>query len=161
MIYFSCNSAKTVKRFFDRKEILKGFGEDRVSVVAMYGFNTHLSEDYELLLMIKKLRLIPFLQEYHPIVDVPPRIPKNFFDMDMNAVIRLTFRSNGINWEKYLRWLNRLYFSTFGKYYLPLLKIIYKYNNKTGIHRYLKNPQLLTSDLYRIYKNDNESDGKM
>ena len=110
--------------------------------------------------MIKKLRLIPFLQEYHPIVDVPPRIPKNFFDMDMNAVIRLTFRSNGINWEKYLRWLNRLYFKTFGKYYLPLLKIIYKYNHKTGIHRYLKNPQLLTSDLYRIYKNDNESDGK-
>lgn len=160
MIYFSCNSVKTVKRFFDRKDILKSFGDDRVSVVAMYGFNTHLSEDYELLLMIKKLRLIPFLQEYHPIVDVPPRIPKNFFDMDMNAVIRLTFRSNGKNWEKYLRWLNRLYFKTFGKYYLPLLKIIYKYNNKTGIHRYLKYPHLLTSDLYRIYKDDTESDTK-
>jgi len=29
----------------------------------------------------------------------------------------LTFRSNGQNWEKYLRWLNRLYYETFGRYY--------------------------------------------
>ena len=28
--------------------------------------------------------------------------------MDLDRVIRLTFRSNGQNWEKYLRWLNRL-----------------------------------------------------
>lgn len=160
MIYFSCNSVKTVKRFFDRKDILQGFGEDKVSVIAMYGFDTHLSEDYELFLMIRKLRLIPFLQEYYPIGDVPQRLPNDFFDMDMDTVIRLTFRSNGLNWEKYLRWLNRLYFKTFGKYYLPLIKIIYQYNNKMSIHRYLRNPHLLTSDLYRIYKNDTESNAK-
>lgn len=79
----------------------------------MYGFDTHLSEDYELFLMIRKLKLIPFLQEYCPIGDVPQRLPNDFFDMDMDTVIRLTFRSNGQNWEKYLRWLNRLYFKTF------------------------------------------------
>jgi hypothetical protein len=153
MIYFSCNSVKTIKHFVERKNILKDFGEDRVSVIAMYGFDTHLSEDYERFAMIKKLRLIPFLQEYYPIGNVLPKLPNNFFDMDMDKVICLTFRSNGINWEKYLRWLNKLYFNTFGKYYLPLIKIIYRYNNKNAINKYLKKPHLLTTDMYRFYKN--------
>lgn len=156
MIYFSCNNVKTVKQFVDRRDILKGFGEDRVSVIAMYGFDTHLREDYERFVMIKKLRLIPFLQEYYPISGVPQRLPGNFFDMDMNDVIRLTFRSNGINWEKYLRWLNRLYLKTFGKYYLPLIQIIYRYNNKSSINKYLRKPHLLTTKLYHFYKTDEE-----
>jgi len=154
MFYFSCNSVKAVKHFLDRKDILKSFGEDRVTVIAMYGFDTRLSEDYERFVLMRKLRLIPFLQEYYPIEGVPPRPPKNFFDMDMNDVIRLTFRRNGINWEKYLRWLNRLYFTTFGKYYLPLIKIIYRYNNKNAIHKYLKKPHLLTNELYRFHENN-------
>ena len=80
---------------------------------------------------------------------VPPRPPDRFFDMDLDRVIRLTFRSNGKNWEKYLRWLNRLYFATYGRYYLPLVRIIYRYNNKTGIGRFLARPDLLTNRLYR------------
>jgi hypothetical protein len=66
--------------------------------------------------------------------------------------IRLTFRSNGQNWEKYLRWLNRLYFRTFGGYYRPLIEIIYRYNNKHCIGRYLGNPDWLTRELYRSYQ---------
>ena len=71
--------------------------------------------------------------------------------MDLNEVIRLTFRSNGQNWEKYLRWLNRFYFQTFGKYYLPLVKVIYRYNNRQAIRWYLERPELLTTELYRSY----------
>jgi hypothetical protein len=69
--------------------------------------------------------------------------------MDLNQVIRLTFRSNGLNWEKYLRWLNRLYFRTFGFYYRPLVEIIYRYNNRERIRRYLRRPHLLSAGLYR------------
>jgi len=102
-------------------------------------------------MMLRRLMLVPFFQEYWPIPGVPARLPSKFFDMDLNEVIRLTFRSNGKNWEKYLRWLNRLYFHTFGKYYLPLVKIIYRYNDRERIRRYLKHRELLTSELYRSY----------
>jgi hypothetical protein len=50
-----------------------------------------------------------------------------------------------------LRWLNRLYFKTYGRYYLPLLQVIYRYNHKEGIERYLARPQLCTKELYRRY----------
>jgi len=151
MIYFSCNSVDTISHFIDRKPLLKGFGKDAVTVITMYGFNTKLSEDFKRMVMIRKLMLVPFFQEYLPILGVPARVPSDFFDMDLDRVVRLTFRSNGQNWEKYLRWVNRLYFKVFGKYYFPLVKTIYRYNCKTGIHRYLKRPNLLTADMYRSY----------
>ncbi len=51
-------------------------------------FNSHLSEDYKIFRMIRKLRLIPFLQEYWPIPGVPARVPEDYFDCDLDAVIR-------------------------------------------------------------------------
>jgi len=71
--------------------------------------------------------------------------------MELDEVIRLTFRSNGQNWEKYLRWLNRRYFQTFGRYYRPLVETIYRCNNTERIHHYLKRPETLPSELYRSY----------
>ncbi len=73
----------------------------------------------------------------------------SYLKADLDAVIRLTFRSNGQNWEKYLRWVSRLYFQTFGRFYLPLLKIIYRYNRRENIHKFLDQPDLLTSELFR------------
>lgn len=150
-IYFSCNYSGTCRHFTDRKDMLKGFGLDAVCVVCIYGFDTTLSEDYQRWRMLRRLMLVPFFQEYWPIPGVSRRLPARFFDMDLNEVIRLTFRSNGQNWEKYLRWLNRLYFHTYGKYYLPLVKIIYRYNNRKRIRRYLRHPEVLTTELYRSY----------
>jgi hypothetical protein len=151
-IYFSCNYPGTISHFTSRRAMLKAFGHDAVSVVCIYGFDTRLTQDYARWRMLRRLRLVPFFQEYWPIPGVPERLPADFFDMDLNEVIRLTFRSNGQNWEKYLRWLNRLYFRTFGRYYRPLVGIIYRYNNRRGIERYLRNPSTLTSNLYRSYK---------
>jgi hypothetical protein len=150
-IYFACNQPATIRRFEERKEMLRRFGEDCVCVVCIYGFDTTLRQDYERWMMLRRLRLVPFFQEYWPIPGVPPRLPAGFFDVDLNEVIRLTFRSNGQNWEKYLRWLNRLYYATYGRYYLPLLEILYRYNNRTAIQRYLKEPAKLTRRLYRSY----------
>lgn len=150
-IYFSCNHPATNRLFVDRRAMLRAFGEDSVCVVCIYGFDTSLSQDYQRFMMLRRLRLVPFFQEYWPIPGVPSRLPADFFDMDLNEVIRLTFRSNGQNWEKYLRWLNRLYFATYGRYYLPLVEILYRYNNKAAIHRFLRDPGTLTSRLYRSY----------
>lgn len=152
MFYFSCNNVDTIKQFMEKRKFLSVLGEGAVTTIMMYGFSSHLSEDYQILQMIRKLRLIPFLQEYWPIPGFPARVPADYFDYDLDVVIRLTFLSNGMNWEKYLRWLNRLYFATFGKYYLPLVKIIYRYNNKERIQRYLQQPGKLTGELYKVYK---------
>jgi len=150
-IYFSCNYPGTIKQFADRKDMLKGFGVDNVCVVCIYGFDSRLSQDYQRWMMLRRLRLVPFFQEYWPIPGIPARVPANFFDMDLHEVIRLTFRSNGQNWEKYLRWLSHLYFHTYGKYYLPLLRVIYRYNNRERIQSYLREPNILATELYKSY----------
>ena len=151
-IYFSLNYPGQIRHFEARRHLLDGYGEDCVSVVAIYGFDTSLRQDYQRWRMLRRMRLVPFFQEYWPIPGVLARLPDPYFDMDLDEVIRLTFRSNGQNWEKYLRWLSRLYFQTFGRYYLPLLETIYRYNHKDGIQRYLDRPVLLTRELYRSYR---------
>ena len=70
------------------------------------------------------------------------------FDIDSRIPNPALMKLSG---EKYLRWLNRLYYETFGRYYLPLVEFIYRYNNKHRIHRYLRNPTCLTRDLYRSF----------
>lgn len=51
-----------------------------------------------------------------------------------------------------VEWLNRKYFAVFGRYYLPLVETIYRYNNRDGITRYLRHPELLTTELYRNHR---------
>ena len=151
MYYFSLNQPSSMRLFEERRQMLKSFGEDHVGVVCLYGFDTTLSQDYVRWRCLKRLGLIPFFQQYWPIGGIPSRLSTDFFDMDLDEMIRLTFRSNGQNWEKYLRWLNRRYFGAFGRYYRPLVEIIYRYNNKERIERYLCRPDLLTSEIYRDY----------
>ena len=151
--YFSVNDVSDIVRFENARPWLKSLGEDAVSVILLYGYNTRLSEDYVRMRMLRRFRFIPFFQEYWPLPGFPARQPDDFFDMDLREVIRLTFRSNGYNWEKYLRWLNRLYFRRYGRYYRPLVEIIYRYNNKERIARYLRRPELLTTELYRSEEN--------
>lgn len=152
--YFSLNYARTIKQFTDRREMLRGFGEDSVTVVCIYGFDTSLRQDYARFYWLRRLRLIPFFQEYWPIPAVSSRLPENFFDMDLQPMLRLTFRSNGYNWEKYLRWLNRLYFQTFGRFYRPLLETIFRYNHKERFEWYRNRPELLTNELYRDFRTE-------
>jgi len=152
MIYFSLNYPRTIQHFRARREWLREFGEDCVTVVCIYGFDTSLSQDYERFRWLKRLRLIPFFQEYWPIPGVPARLPTQFFDMDLRPFIRLTFRSNGYNWEKYLRWLNRFHFQTFGRFFRPLLEILFRYNNKHCYDWYRRRPELLTDELYRDFR---------
>jgi len=157
-IYFSVNDESDIVRFEAARPWVRTLGDAAVSVILLYGYNTRLSQDYVRMRMLRRFRFIPFFQEYWPLPGFPSRRPDDFFDMDLREVVRLTFRSNGYNWEKYLRWLNRQYFQTFGQYFLPLLKIIYRYNNKECIARYLRRPELLTSEMYRPIGNPSRPD---
>ena len=115
MYYFSLNHPGAIGLFEERRAMLKSYGKGHVGVVCLYGFDTTLSQDYQRWRCLRRLRLIPFFQQYWPIQGVPSRLDRDFFDMDFDEMIRLTFYSNGFNWEKYLRWLNRRYFARFGR----------------------------------------------
>ena len=151
MIYFSCNTLKQAEMFNEQSDKLKSFGKECVTVVIMYGFNTRLSEDFHILKTMKKLGLVPFVQEYKPISGVPARIPDDYFDINLNEVAEFRFRTNGQNGEKFLRYINKMYFNKYGRYYLPILKAIYRYNNKSRLQYYLNRPELLTEKMYKKY----------
>lgn len=151
MIYFSCNTVKQAKWFIQKSDMLKGFGKGQVTVVMMFGFNTSLSQDFDLLTIMKKLGVTVFLQKYHAIDGVPARIPENYFDMDLNEVAAFIFGTNGQNNEKFFRYISQLYFNKHGRYYLPILKAIYRYNNKQRLQYYLNQPELLSEEMYRCY----------
>ncbi len=95
---------------------------------------------------------IPFFQQYWPIAGVPDRVPEDYFDMDLNAMIRLTFHTNGQNWEKYLRWISTRYFQRYGRYYRPLIEILHRYNNRHRIEWFRMNPACLSDELYRDHR---------
>lgn len=158
MMYFSCNTLKQVEMFKMQFDKLKNFGKERVTVVIMYGFNTRLSEDFQILKTMKKLGLVAFVQEYMPIPGVPSQVPENYFDMNLDEVAEFRFRRNGQNGEKFLRYVNKMYFKSYGRYYLPVLKAIYRYNNKSRLQYYLNHPEWLSSRMYVKYleKNVNE-----
>lgn len=148
MIYFSCNTVRQAKHFYAKENLLRSFGRDTVTVIIMFGYNTRLSEDYAMLMMAKKLGLVPFVQEYLPLTGIPSRHPEDYFDMDLDFIADIKFRTNGQSNEKFLRYVNKLYFRKFGKFYLPLLKSIYRYNNRSGIKEFLKKPNLLSEKQY-------------
>ena len=151
MFYFSCNTVKQAKLFDRLSEELRGFGKEQVTAVIMFGFNTRLSEDFAILKMMKKLGVVPFVQEYRPISGVPARIPEDYFDMDLNEVAEYRIRTNGQNGEKFFRYVSKLYINRYGKYYLPILKAIYRYNNKPRLQYYLDRPDLLSVEMYKEY----------
>lgn len=151
MIYFSCNTVKQAQRFEQEADKIRGFGKDSVTAVIMYGFNTRLSEDFTILKTMKKLGVLAFVQQYRPIFGVPARIPHHYFDLDLDEVAEFRFRTNGQNGEKFFRYVSELYFDTYGRYYLPLLKAIYRYNSKQRLQHYLDRPDLVSTEMYKQY----------
>jgi len=144
MYYFSCNSLAQASVFREKQDWLRRLGPGNITVIVMFGFDKTLAEEYAILSTLKKLRLIPFLQEYMPLPERPPQPPANYFDLDIDRIADIRFRTNGQNNEKFLSFVNQRYFETFGQYYLPLLEARYRYNNKQAISNYLRNPALVT-----------------
>lgn len=144
MYYFSCNSAAQASLFREKQGLLRRLGRGKVTVIFMFGFDKTLSEEYAILSTLRELQLIPFLQQYMPLPGCPPQPPDNYFDLDIDRIAEIRFRTNGRNNEKFLSFVNQRYFETFGQYYLPLLEARYRYNSKQAIGRYLRDPALVT-----------------
>lgn len=152
MYYFSCNSLAQVSHFREKQDRLRKLGRGNITVIAMFGFDKTLAEEYAILSALKELQLIPFLQEYMPLTGRHHTPPANYFDMDIDRIAEIRFRTNGRNNEKFLSFVNQRYFETFGQYYLPLLEARYRYNSKQAINRYLRNPALVTRQKNRHFE---------
>ena len=144
MYYFSCNSAAQASLFREKQDLLRRLGRGKITVIFMFGFDKTLAEEFAILSTLQELQLIPFLQEYMPLPGCPPRPPGNYFDLDIDRVAQMRFRTNGRNNEKFLSFVSQRYFETFGQYYLPLLEARYRYSHRQAIHRYLRDPALVT-----------------
>lgn len=144
MYYFSCNSLFQASLLREKQDLLRRLGRGKITVLVMFGFDKTLSEEYAILSTLRELRLIPFLQEYMPLPGRPSRPPSNYFDLDIDLIADIRFRTNGRNNEKFLSFVNKRYFEEFGQYYLPLLEARYRYNSKQAINRYLRDPTLVT-----------------
>lgn len=144
MYYFGCNSMAQASLFREKREWLRGLGRGKVTVLVMFGFDKTLSEEYAMIQTLRKLGLLLFLQEYMPLPGRPPRRPADYFDIDIDRIADIRFRTNGQNNEKFLSFVSDRYFETFEQYYLPLLEARYRYNCKNAINRYLRNPELVT-----------------
>jgi hypothetical protein len=152
MYYFSCNSLAQVSFFREKRDWLRRFGRGNITVITMFGYDKTLSEEYAILMALKELQLIPFLQEYMPLIGHHHQRPDNYFDIDIDRIAEIRFHTNGQNNEKFLSFVNQRYFETFGQYYLPLLEARYRYNNKKMINRYLENPAIVTRHKYQYLK---------
>ncbi len=151
MYYFSCNSLVQAVRFREKQALLARLGRGRITVIVMFGFDKTLAEEYAILSTLRELQLTPFLQEYMPLPGCPPQLPANYFDIDIDVIADIRFRTNGRNNEKFLSFVNQRYFKEFGQYYLPLLEARYRYNNKQAIRRYLRDPALVTRHKHRHF----------
>lgn len=100
------------------QDLLHRLGRGKISVIFMFGFDKTLAEEYAVLSALKKLQLILFLQEYMPLPGRPPLRPANYFDIDIDRIAEIRFRTIGRNNEKFLSFVNQRYFETFGQYYL-------------------------------------------
>jgi hypothetical protein len=144
MYYFSCNSAAQASLFREKQDLLRRLGRGKITVIVMFGYDKTLSEEYAILSTLQELQLIPFLQEYMPLPGRPPQYPSNYFDLDIDRIAEIRFRTNGRNNEKFLSFVSQRYFETFGQFYLPLLEARYRYNSKQAIRRYLRDPARVT-----------------
>ena len=150
LIYFSLNRTRDIRQFDKRAELLKGFGRHGVAVIMLYGFDTRLSEDYERFRSIRRKGYIRSSSSTGR--SASDRLPADFFDMDLNAMIRLTFYSNGHNWEKYLLWINTLYFQRYGRYYRPLDRDAGRLQQQASTEWFRMNPACLSDELYQDHR---------
>jgi len=138
MYYFSLNSSALIPVVAEKIKLLKGIKRHEIMFICMYGYNTTLSDDIKRFSFLQKLGVSPFVQKFQPLDDLPVPKVENYFDTEPDALLTIYFYLNGRNFEGFLKWVSRKYAAEFGKLYMPLVDLIFKYNHKPYKHRYIE-----------------------
>jgi hypothetical protein len=140
--YFSLNGVDNLELVRRNYELFNFRCKDNVQFVCMYGYNTTLEEDVERFHFLRKLPgAYVFVQEYRPIIGREKPLQRQFFndrtDELIDRLIRIIFPQNMKSMEQYYRWLNRLYYTTFGKLHAGLVNTIFRYNQRDRKNLYI------------------------
>jgi len=138
MYYFSLNSSRHIPIVKEKLSLLKGLQRRKMTFICMYGFNTTLSDDLTRFEFLDQMGVLPFVQEFQPIDNTEKPAVPHYFDTDLEPLLKILYPFNGKNFENFLKWVSRKYAETFGELYMPLVDLIFKYNNKQCKHRYIE-----------------------
>lgn len=138
MYYFGLNTTQQVPILEQKLKLLKGLQMRQMIFICMYGYNTTLSQDIERFYFLYQHGLSPFVQKFQPVDNsAPPRVT-HYFDTDIDLLLKIKYHFNGRNFENFLRWVSKKYLEEFGTLCMPLVDLIFKYNNRPYKHRYIE-----------------------
>jgi len=137
MYYFGMNSSGLIPVVEEKIRLLNRLRRSEIMFICMYGYNTTLSDDIKRFSFLQRLGVSPFVQEFQPISGMPVPVVENYFDIEIDPLLTIYFRQNGRNFERFLKWVSRRYAEAFGELHMPLVDLIFKYNNKQYKHRYI------------------------
>jgi hypothetical protein len=138
MYYFSFNTSDMIPVIKKKLKLLDSVKPKEIRFICMYGYNTRLSDDIERFSFLQKIRTSPFVQQYRPVLGAHTSEIENYFDTDINCLLRIHFAQNGRIFENFLKWVSKKYVRQFGNLHMPLVDLIFKYNNKHRKHRYIE-----------------------
>ncbi len=138
MYYFSFNTADIIPVIKKKLKLLNSVKPTELRFICMYGYNTTLSDDIERFSFLQKIRSSPFVQQYRPVLGAHTPEIENYFDADVDRLLKIHFAQNGRIFEKFLRWVSTKYVKRFGNLHMPLVDLIFKYNNRYSKHRYIE-----------------------
>jgi len=138
MYYFSFNTSDMIPVIRKKLKLLDSLKRTEIRFICMYGYNTTLSEDIERFSFLHKIGTSPFVQRYQPVLEKHPPKIKNYFDTKIDPLLQVHFEQNGRIFENFLKWVSKKYVEQFGKLHMPLVDLIFKYNNKHSRHLYIE-----------------------
>lgn len=138
MYYFSFNTSDIIPVIKKKLKLLDSVKPTEIRFICMYGYKTTLSDDIERFSFLHKMGTSPFVQQYQPVLGAHPPEIENYFDTDVDRLLQIHFAQNGRIFENFLKYVSRKYAEQFGKLHMPLVDLIFKYNNRHSKHRYIE-----------------------
>jgi hypothetical protein len=138
MYYFSFNTSDKIPVIKKKLKLLDSVKPAEIRFICMYGYDTTLSDDIERFSFLHKLGTSPFVQRYQPVLGAHTLAIENYFDTDVDRLLQIHFPQNGRIFENFLKWVSRKYAEQFGILHMPLVDLIFKYNNRNSKHRYIE-----------------------
>ncbi len=138
MYYFSFNTSDIIPVIKKKLKLLNSVKPTEIRFICMYGYNTTLSDDIERFSFLQKIGTSPFVQQYRPVLGAHTPEIENYFDTNVDYLLDIHFTQNGRIFENFLKWVSKKYAVQFGNLHMPLVDLIFKYNNKHSKHRYIE-----------------------
>ena len=138
MYFFSLNFSSQIPVLKEKLTLLNRINRKHITFICMYGYNTTLSQDIARCCFLDQEGISPFVQKYQPIRGCSKSGCENYFDTDIEPLVKMSYSRLGRNFENFLKWVSKKYAKEYGELYMPIVEIIFKYNSKHTKHKYIE-----------------------